>query len=348
MAGLEQIKFAKTTVWNFPRLASQRIKDQNLRKYLKKLLGSNRKYEKPIEGIGIISFDDCDNFIQSNDKQIKEIDELRKVLFLVAVAKSNIHSFRHAGHMMVTSENFNVIYQNFSIDSEYTAYQTGKIITTMSGGHKVGEIKYEIPRYVPKTNFNYDDEFLKALQLVKIRKPSFFRTIIRATDAMMNGYSNSDDVSYESRILEQSRAFEILFNLPERGQRKELKANIKKYCTLNSERKWRYKSERSKSNKVPETGTKHEMWADRFYTLRNHIIHGELVKNKDFVFSGQRHHDIGLWFFIASVKQMINEQLKKTIFIDTIRYEKAKFEYDRQPYKLLIEQVMRKMKITAT
>ena len=63
----------------------QQIQDTNQREYIIKLLNSNRKNDKPIDGMGVISFNDMQNFSVLNDKQIRDIDELRKVLFLVAV-----------------------------------------------------------------------------------------------------------------------------------------------------------------------------------------------------------------------------------------------------------------------
>ena len=141
---------------------------------------------------------------------------------------------------------------------------------------------------------------------------------------------------YDSRILEQSRAFEILFGLPEYHQRKTFKDKIQAYCSLKKERKRWYSSERSKNKKEKELGTRHHMWADRFYTLRNHIIHGERIKDKEYLFFGQIHFDISLWFFLVSIKQMINEQLGETIFLDTIKLESGKFVYDRQLIRLAI------------
>jgi hypothetical protein len=255
-----------------------------------------------------------------------------------------LHLFDHAGLMMVTAENFNVVYQNFKVGSDHTAFETGRIVNIKRGGYKVGKVKYEIPKHILTPNFDYDDKLLNSLQEIKKRKPKFFRIIVRATDALMNSYKNSDDVSYESRILEQARAFEILFNLPDHDQRKEFKDKIEKYCALKDERKRWYKSERF-NKKVVEVGTKHKMWADRFYTLRNHIIHGEVIRNKEYIFSGQRHYDIALWFFIASVKQLINEGLKSKIFYDVVKFESGKFKYESQHIRQAVEQAMKELNL---
>ena len=116
---------------------------------------------------------------------------------------------------------------------------------------------------------------MRKLEGLKRKKRKLYRLILRASEALMNAYTNSEDVSFESRILELSRAFEILFKLPEKQQRKVFKSSIKKYCEPAGERIRRYLSERPGNIKVPERGSRQVMWADRFYTLRNHIIHGE-------------------------------------------------------------------------
>ena len=190
---------------------------------------------------------------------------------LSAAANSNIHEGQIAGLRVVTAENFALVFQGFNIGDSHTGYTTGRIVPLSNYGYEIGQIFYEAPRYVLKHSPDFDRTLLVALKRLKRRNPLKYRTIIRATDAMMNGYSNSDDVSFESRILEQARSFEILFALPESGQRKIFKEKISKYCQPINERKIRYKIELRKV-KTPETGTRQKMWADRFYTLRNRII----------------------------------------------------------------------------
>jgi len=144
----------------------------------------------------------------------------------------------------------------------------------------------------------------------------------------MNAYSNSEDVSHEARILELCRAFEILFQLPESQQRKVFKQAIQKYCEPSGARKRRYTSERPGKRRKSEKGSRHVMWADRFYTLRNHIVHGESIHKTRFYFYGQPHYQIGLWFFLVAIKQKINEALGKKHFYDFIKCESGTFIYD--------------------
>jgi len=338
------VEFDNIYVWNADSEISDWIKDDEIKAYTLKLLKSNQRIGKPIFGIGVVTLKGHQPYQKLTESQQNRIDDLRKILFLCAVAESNVRG-QGDGHGMVTAENFIVIRQNFILNDKYTGFSAGKIIQTSDFGYKLDEIKYEAPRYIMTGPLSIDEKLLDMLKKCKRKNRKLYRTILRATDAMMNGYQNSDNVSYESRILEQARAFEILFNLPERQQRKVFKEKIVFYCQPNNARTIWYKYERLTKaglNFVKEKGTKHKMWADRFYVLKNHIIHGEKNKRSDFIFYGQRHHDLGLWFFIVAVKQLLNEDFGKKYFYDCITIVENKFEYDsgllRKAFEMALKQ----------
>jgi len=344
----EIVEFDGITIWNFSILKSQRITDEKIREHVSQLLEANQRNGKPIGDIGVIAIRKKEDYTPLEKVERKKIDDLRKVLFLCSVAKSNIYLGQNAAYRMVTSDNFTVVYQNFKIGDPDTAYESGRIVSTRSGGHRIGEIRYEVPRHVLHRIFTFDEKLLNAMKKLKRKDSNTYHKILRATDAMMNGYTNSDDVSNESRILEQSRAFEILFDLPEKSQREKFKENVSKYCQVDKERKRRYKSERGRGKKEWEKNTRQVMWADRFYTLRNHIIHGERLRITAFLFYGQPHHSqLGLWFFIVSIKNMINDSLGKKIFYDTIKCKSGHFEYDNGQIIRAIDRAFSKIKIFA-
>ena len=334
------IKYDNITVWNFEICKKKQIRDDKLRAYVSSLLAANRRLNKKIEDLGVVALSGRNNFEPLDPKDSEEVSDFSKVLFLTTVAKSNTINNPHC---MATSENFGIVCQNFDLESKNTAYTSGKIVTTTSGGWKIGEIKYEMPHYVPTGPFKLDEDFLKVMQRLKIRKTKLYRLILRATDSMMQGYSNADDKSYSSRILEQCRAFEILFALPQKDQRKIFKKKIKEYCSSEGDWKVRYMSERPKENKW-ETDVRQAMWADKFYTLRNHIIHGRKIKATEFQFLSQKHWDLGLMFFLVSVKQLINKALGKKIFYDKIKFKDRAFEYNQGHLLRALEEVKRKLR----
>lgn len=321
------IRFLDFTVWNFKEFIL-RIGNEALKEKIKKLIAQNQISGRPIEDVGIIDIRGRDNFHPLTDSEIKKCGELRIALFLVGIANCNTDEGYNAGHSVLTSDNFRMLFQNFKVDSLYTGYSTGVIVRHNDYGYKISEIKYEKPHHVLKNQFSFQEKFLQILIRLRNNNRKLYRLIIRATDAIMNAYSNSEDVSNESRILEICRAFEILFKLPELHQRKNFKEAIQRYCEPQGTRKWRYASERSRGKREFENGSQHKIWADRFYTLRNHIIHGQNIHRSEFYFLSQPHFKIGLWFFLIAVKQIINEALGKEYFYDFIKYESGKFIYD--------------------
>lgn len=324
---IRSVTFSDLTVRNVED-ALARLQDSNLKKSVQALMNQNRILGKPIKNNGIIEIRGRDSFSPLKPAEEKKIRELRCALFLAGTAECNIDDGVNAGLYMLTSENFRIVFQNFILESPYTGYTSGKIVRVSDSGYKISEITYEKPPYVVKNTFSYEKKFLNVLEQLRNKKRKTYRLILRATDAVMNAYANSEDVSHDSRILELSRAFEILFDLPERDQRKMFKELIEKYCEPKGEKKRRYSSERPGGKKVSETGSRQVMWADRFYTLRNHIIHGENIADKRYFFHGQPHFQLGLWFFLVSVKQIINQSIQKKLFYDSIKCESGRLVYD--------------------
>lgn len=330
------VSFLNITLRNLED-ALENIKENNLRAKIKIIMNQNTMLGKPIEDIGIIEFKGREYFRPLGDIEEKRINEFRNVIFIAGVAKCNTDDGTNAGLSILTSENFRVVFQNFILESEYTGYRSGRIVNTSDFGYKISEMKYEKPSYVLRNPFSCEEKLLKALKQLRRKNRKSYRIIIRATDAMMNAYSNSEDVSNGSRILELSRAFEILFGLPEINQRMKFKEAIEKYCVTIGEKRRRYLSERAANKKEYEMGYRQVMWADRFYVLRNHIIHGQHIKSKSYFFYAQPHYHLGLWFFIVAVKQIINESMGKTIFHDSIKCKTGRFIYDNGFMKAAVE-----------
>lgn len=91
---------------------------------------------------------------------------------------------------------------------------------------------------------------------------------------------------------------------------------------LPSDKVGTYLYETSPGKTATETASIKVKWADRFYSLRNHIIHGTIVPLTDFVFEYQRHTDIAILFFVLLVKKLLNQKSGSTIFFDEIEWSK--------------------------
>jgi hypothetical protein len=340
---IRSLSFFHITISNSKDALSQ-LEDEVLRDKIKSLIAQNRILGKESTDIGIVAIRGKYAFSPLGKAERESLNEARAALFLSAMARCNTVDSPNAGHFMLTSDNFKIVYQNFTKETLYIGYSSGVIVQQNDFGYPISQLVYEKPFCVLKHGFEYDRQLLQALKLLRREDRRLYRLIARATDSFMNAYTNSEDVSYESRILEGCRAFEILLGLPERDQRKAFKDAIKKYCEPAGERSRRYLSERSGNKREYEKGSRQVMWADRFYTLRNHIIHGDRVPTRLLLFHKQRHFDLALWFFLVIVKHMMNKALKKDLFYDSIRCEKGKFGYDSGGWSKATAEALRALK----
>lgn len=225
---------------------------------------------------------------------------------------------------MVSSENFEIT--NFSAikNTEDMTEFAGFIVPTWHGGIKVKENQTIRPRHILSPHlFLTDNELFSSLLKLRIKKSRIFNKIISAVEVFNESYYNSQQISQNARVLLQTSAFEILFGTGTGNGRATLKDFIKKYANYPDDKVYKYKSER-KNGSVDERGTIKELWADRFFSLRNHITHGLVPKPREFIFGAgkwQKHFDIALYFFVFCVKRKIEEALRKQIFNDDVAWK---------------------------
>lgn len=64
------------------------------------------------------------------------------------------------------------------------------------------------------------------------------------------------------------------------------------------------------------------MWIDKFYTLRNKIIHGKSINQAEYVFRGkQNHFDISIIFFIFGMKKIMSTKPRIPNTIDEVHWK---------------------------
>lgn len=321
-----EINFGDVKVWNFGKKARKYIPDKQLRAYLRKILYSNISHNKKIKDIGVLSIGDTD-FRQFNQEEFDTANEIRLILFLSFLSLHNtVERKANAGWYMATSENLEFVIQNFEPYTEFISENTGSIINIGIGGYKIGEKKFYQPSYVIQPQrFSLDGLLIQ--QLLRLNKKGgkrLYHRILRATDLFFESYYNNPNVSRNARVLLQIAALETLLDLPSRSQRKDFKDKIENFCNLSKEKQYLHCYE-DRGRKVPERRSIKAIWADAYYSLRNKIIHGDVVGSKDFAFKGkQRHIDIAILFFTLLIKRLINAKFKKKIFYDEIIWGKTK------------------------
>jgi hypothetical protein len=308
------IRYGRVTIW-CAALLDEYTSSTALRERVRLLLaayrdGSTRDGKpEPLTGIGIVSVGEPD-FAPLSASEFTQLHEARYALFLATLA-SNVRWYgSNAGHYIHTAENFGIVSQNFQLTGEFISETSGVIVQRTNMGLKLSEVQFTRPSYVPQPmRLDYDKDLFHALARLRRRDPKQYRRILDAAALFIESYYNTPSVDVRARVLLQVAAFEVLFALPERNQRQAFKDKIEELCGNRGERKYRYKYQ-VRSRRVPESRTLKGIWADRFYTLRNHIIHGERVRQSAYLFRGQQHHLIAApIFFVLAIKRMLVQRL---------------------------------------
>lgn len=321
----EVVDFGEVKVWNFDLKASEFIPNEPLRSHIEKIICSNISHNQPIKDVGVVSIGTTD-FRPFSTSELDLVNEVRLLTFLSFLSRHNtVGRGSNAGWSMGTSENFEFVLQNFELGNPYISERAGEIVSMGIGGYKIGEKKFYAPSHVLNPQlFSLDDHLITELfRLKKCGGKKLYNRILRATDLLFESYYNSPNVSRNARVLLQISAFETLLELPQSGQRKDFKDKMTLYCNGPKEKIYKHLYE-TRNGKHPETISRKAIWADEYYTLRNHIIHGDGVKPAEFIFKGkQRHFDIAVMFFILFIKKLINAKNSKRVFFDDMVWKKT-------------------------
>ncbi len=317
MNGFDEINLGFLRVWNFDKKKDDYIKDEVLKTKLEKIFATHITHHGNVKNIGVIEITG-NKFQPFTQKEIELIQEARATLFLSFVSNNNTGiSNVNSGHRMATSENFDVIYQNFTLDSDHVAETSGEIVRFSKAGYTLDKIRFLTPSFVPTpSNYTLDGEIFSELTYLKTHKPKIYRRIINSTQICMEGYYNSNHLSNKARILLFMSAFEAIFSIPETQQRKHFKRNIQAISDLDGEKKYVSYWDKKTNPKSLEYLSKKGIWAEKFYRLRNSIVHGDKVKLSNFNFEKwQSHIDIALLFFVLAVKKQF-EKSRRGYFCD--------------------------------
>jgi hypothetical protein len=332
LGNIHEITYGNVKVWNFQKKADEYIQDEALRQKIQRFLATNIYAGQAIQDMGILSIGDIE-FQEATPEDIDTANEIKLVLFITCLARNNVKAQgANAGHYIATSENFVFVVQNFQLESDYLSESAGYIVHKMVGGYKVGEISFIAPSHVLKPFvFGFNNDLLETLLKLKSKDSNLYARILRATDLFFQSYFNNTDVSLNARILLQVGAFEVLLDLPNDGkQRRRLKEAVEKFVCLANDVTETYQFEGWKGVLQTETKSIKVTWADRFYTLRNHIIHGNEVPLSEFLFALQRHIDIATMFFVLLVEKLLNDRFGEKIFYDQIIWGKVNENFENK------------------
>ena len=267
---------------------------------------SSAAFGRPQRGIGVIQLPG-QVFRPLSEAEERRVREFQAALFLASLAKRLHHSGPNAGHGIATAENFQLVYQNFVVGVDRVTERSGVLVALSEIGHKIDSTRFVRPPYVPTpSTFECDQVLLSELERMGRGQVRQMRRIIRSAAVFLESYHNSPAVDVNARVLLQAAAFEILWDLPSSQQRKELKERVEEACGAAGERRFRYSYETPRGRRS-EVRTVFGIWADRFYTLRNHVVHGEVVRPREYTFRGGQHHVLAAsHVYAACVRYLVN------------------------------------------
>lgn len=325
MREVEEFKFGDISIWNFDRKSSDCISDQTVRDHIARIFSRYQNNGRPVQGIGVVKIGEQSVFENTN-APLTEAKEIQLAAFLSVLAKQvGIKRHANTGHFMATSENFMLFFQNFEPGSDFIAERAGRIIQ-MTNGDEIDRLTYHTPHATPtplQGVLKFEPELLNQLALCKTAHPRLFRKILLATESVFESYFNNDVVSVSGSILAMARAFEILLQLEDGKERKSFKEVVEKHTVINGEKLYNYKYVTARNRKISDSKPLKIMWADRFYTLRNKIIHGNKIVINDYLFRGkQPHFEIATIFFIKLVKAVLSRTFRRQLFFDEIKWER--------------------------
>lgn len=257
-------------------------------------------------GVGIVLLNAPD-FQPLSVPETRFVHELRVALFLAAMSEGTRSVFGyHSGHSAMTTENFELVFQNFQVGRDHLSLESGVLVRLTSMGYKLSRTRFARPAYVPSpAPFSIDDGLLTALESRLGRHPQLVRRILRSAAIFCESYYNTPALEMSARVMLQTSAFEALLELPEFDQRKEFKTRISTLLKTPG-RRVSFLSKRSNGKKARESGSDLVFWADRFYSLRNGLAHGDRVPTTEYVFRGAQHHLlISPQVFLACIRALL-------------------------------------------
>ncbi|MGB9706828.1 MAG: hypothetical protein ACPLXP_02015 [Microgenomates group bacterium] len=248
----------------------------------------------------------------------------------------------------VTSDNFEVIYQRFTVGDPHVSMEAGSIHRIITMGYKLEKVSFFKPEYINiPFDIRIDAKTLTAFNSELLKNPlnDDFLRILRSLSFFFDSYRNSYDVSWYSRILLIFIAIETLLNCK---KRKEFRDKIQDLCThqrlQGKEKIYLYPIIRTETGKKTgnENLTYKQIWAEEFYKLRHHIIHHGNLPNNWLVFKdllGITKRPVG-HFYIA-----------ERVFISAVLQTLRRLGYSDVPDETIVEdpkEILRREKMIYT
>lgn len=172
------------------------------------------------------------------------------------------------------SERFQLITQNFAPGQYSVAVLSGGVTHAWT----LSAIHFCIPWCVGGSMDQVDEDLLKALGLILNRRrgAALRERLFRALEWFRLAHTGSDDTDSTSRLVMMATAFEVLLEPPNPFQKRSAMGEA---LTVLTERP----NLKTKTVKIAKKTYKFNapaVWLDKFYQIRNSIVHGDRVRQQ--------------------------------------------------------------------
>lgn len=293
-------------MWPFYKKKDTYIKQETMRIQIQRLLAQhveNSRERKPLSNIVILSYR-SPHYLRplAEEQLIKMRNAVTSLCFCTLIRNKSFYAF--------SSDDFQLIRQNFILGDDEIAPSSGSIITRTYGGPKIDEILFIRPlRMSSGQTIVFDERILRLLEELQQDQQNqhLSRQIMSALEWVGYAYANADNFNYFSRIVMMATAFEIL--LGGFRNRWEFIKKIGKYtCNPgdnNSKDREKRKIRIGKGLEAREYSFK-EWWAYEFYDLRSRIVHGYEIGDRDIRNrKGNEYFFLSLEFFEECLKRIL-------------------------------------------
>lgn len=287
------------TLWPYYKNRGSLVKDKPIQKYLDRLFGQMRDYRrKPLKHIAILTKGDSPDFRPISKEDLRKLQDAVNALFCSAVVENNTLN-------ALSANNFHLIVQNFTPDTDDWAIEDGSYIRVGILGLKIKDAGVRLPPHLTcASEFQHDAKLLDGLiSCLYSEGETTRKRIFPSLQWLMYSYDNSPRFPYHNRILQLMIAFDILGSCPKSFNRWRFASWL--------EKTWRVqKNKSSTAKKDLNSYGPLGRWGVDFYCLRNDIIHNNKGADELPVFDahGREYFKFGVFVFSECVKELLSQK----------------------------------------
>lgn len=284
------IQIGNAIFWKYD---SSVVKDADIKNYLDKYVKCYvDKHQKPVKTITIASYRDKNNFEALSIEEYQDLNLFRNILcFLCIVEQSRIALANNNSSIgPPSSDIFDMVSQNFTPGTEDISVKSGSM---KSGGWTLDEIHFQEPWSTGgffKSINRYVHEAVNKLLAAK-KDDDFKNRLLRSTEWFRLAHLENDSISPFFRIVMMATAFEIIFDVPNEGNKAGYLAD-QIDGTIAQKKFTQEKRTYGKRGKKNKTRSSAAWWGWDFYKLRNAVVHGDNIPMSDLIYADWITHAI--------------------------------------------------------